>query len=51
MEWGFKFHPKGYEPKVKIQNVGAGAFDLDIKGMEANQRFEGFNTLTEQRES
>jgi hypothetical protein len=47
VEWGFKFHPKGYQPQVKIQNVGAGAFDLDIKGMEANQRFEGFNTLTE----
>jgi len=47
VEWGFKFHPKGYVPKYKIQNVGAGAYDLDIKGMEANQQFEGFNTLTE----
>src|SRR5439155_1439326 len=47
VEWGFKFHPKGYVPKFKIQNVGAGVYDLDIKGGEVNQRFEGFNTLTE----
>ena len=32
VEWGFKFHPKGYQPKTKIQNVGAGVYDLDIKG-------------------
>ncbi len=46
LQVGFKFHPKGYKPKVNIQNlfVGNGP-DLDIRAMEANQRVDSYFTL------
>ena len=45
-EVGFKFHPKGYKPKVNFQPlfVGNGP-DLDIRGMDANQRMDAYFTL------
>lgn len=48
VEIGFKLHPKGYKPKRELQGGYGGAVrDLDIKGNEANQRFEAYSTLTE----
>jgi hypothetical protein len=43
---GFKFHPKGYKPKVNFQQlfVGNGP-DLDVRPLEANQRFDAYYTL------
>ena len=45
---GFKFHPKGYRPaKTKVRRAGlfGNSMNLDIKPMEANQRFEAYTTL------
>ena len=48
VEFGFKFHPKGYQPKQAGSRTGHhGTLDLDIKGMQANQRIEAYSTLTE----
>jgi hypothetical protein len=47
VEFGFKFHPKGYVPKKRLQSLLAATSDLDIRGMQANQRFEGFFVLPE----
>jgi len=46
LEVGFKFHPKGYKPRLNFQPlfVGNGP-DLDIRAMEANQRVEAYFTL------
>jgi hypothetical protein len=45
LQVGFKFHPVGYEPKVRerLQIIGSG--DIDIRGMEAGQKVEAFMTL------
>jgi hypothetical protein len=45
IEYGFRFHPKGYQPSKKLYAVGAATTELDIKGMEANQKFEAFTVL------
>lgn len=48
MEIGFTFHPKGYKPKRILQSGFGGAVrDLDIRGNEANQKFEAYSTLLE----
>ena len=48
LEIGFKFHPKGYQPKKKVRAVDLTAtLDLDIRPMEANQKIEAYSTLTE----
>jgi hypothetical protein len=48
VEFGFTFHPKGYQPKKKVRGLELTAtLDIDIKGMEANQRIEAYSTLTE----
>jgi len=46
LEVGFKFHPKGYKPKLTFQPlfVGNGP-DIDIRGMDANQRMDVYFTL------
>ena len=48
LEVGFKFHPKGYKPKVNFRQlfVGNGP-DLDIRGGEANQRMDAYFTLAQ----
>jgi mono/diheme cytochrome c family protein len=48
LEVGFRFHPKGYKPKVNGQHlfVGNGP-DLDIRGGEANQRMDAYYTLAQ----
>jgi hypothetical protein len=45
LEVGFKFHPKGYQPKVQERLLTLGTGDLDIRPMEANQKIESFFTL------
>jgi len=48
VEFGFKFHPKGYQPTKRVRALDITAtLDLDIKGMEANQKIEAYSTLTE----
>ncbi len=47
VEIGLTFHPKGYQPKTTLVRVGGSTGDLDIKGMEADQRIEAFTTLRE----
>jgi hypothetical protein len=44
---GFKFHPVGYQPPKKIRRMPlfGNSLNLDIKGMEANQKFEAFTVL------
>jgi hypothetical protein len=46
LEYAYWFHPKGYKPKWKTTGVGsAGSGIIDLKGMQANQKLEGFTTL------
>jgi hypothetical protein len=45
LEVGFKFHPVGYEPKVRERLLSIGTGDIDIRGMEAGQKVEAFMTL------
>jgi hypothetical protein len=42
---GIKFHPKDYKPKMieRIMPIGTG--EIDIRGMEAGQKVEAFQTL------
>jgi hypothetical protein len=45
LEVAFKFHPKGYQPKVIERLMPIGTGDIDIRPMEANQKIEAFTTL------
>jgi hypothetical protein len=46
VDFAFKFHPKGYQPKKKVRALDITAtLDLDIRPMEANQKIEAFATL------
>jgi len=45
LEVAFKFHPKGYQPKVQERLMPIGTGDIDIRPMEANQKIEAFTTL------
>jgi hypothetical protein len=48
VEMGFKFHPRGYQPRKRVRGLDITAtLDIDIKGMQADQRIEAFSTLTE----
>ena len=47
LEIGFRFHPEGYEPARTVQIIGPATVDLDIRPMEADQKFEAFSTLME----
>jgi hypothetical protein len=48
IEYGFKFHPRGYEPKQRTRGLDTTAtLDIDIRGMQANQRIEAYTTLAE----
>ena len=45
---GFKFLPRDYQPKKKVQHLDITAtLDLDIRALEAGQKIEAFSTLTE----
>jgi mono/diheme cytochrome c family protein len=45
LEVAFKFHPKGYQPKMQERTLPIGTGDIDIRGMEAGQKIESFMTL------
>jgi mono/diheme cytochrome c family protein len=45
LEVGFRFHPKGYQPKMQERILTIGTGDLDIRPMESNQKVESFFTL------
>ena len=48
LEVGFKFHPKGYEPTKEMEMLFFGnGPDIDIRGMEDNQRMNAYFTLPE----
>ena len=45
LDIGFKFHPRGYAPTLTNVPAFTGTLNLDIRGNEANQRVEAFQTL------
>ncbi len=47
LEVAFKFHPKGYQPRMNERNLTVGTGDIDIRGMEAGKKIESFYTLTQ----
>lgn len=47
LEIAFKFHPKGYQPKMVERTVTIGTGDIDIRGMESGKKIESFQTLTQ----
>jgi len=48
VEFGFKFHPKGYQPTKRVRGLDITAtLDLDIKAMQADQKIEAYSTLSE----
>jgi hypothetical protein len=49
LEIGFKFEPKDYKPTKKIREMGlfGNSLNLDIKAMEANQKFSAYTVLQE----
>ncbi len=47
LDIGLKFHPRGYKPKFALKGVGPGTPYIDLKGMEAGQKFEALAPLME----
>src|SRR5262249_6214561 len=47
LEVAFKFHPKGYQPKMIERPIPIGTGDIDIRGMESGKKVEAFNTLAQ----
>src|SRR5262249_1701930 len=47
VEFGFKFHPKGYQPTKRLLSLRAATRDLDIRAMQPDQKFEAFMVLKE----
>jgi hypothetical protein len=49
MEIGFKFHPQGWKPTrtSRMRGLFGNSMNLDIRPMEANQKFEAFTVLQE----
>ena len=47
MEIGIKFHPRGWVPTrtARARGLFGNSMNLDIRPMEANQKFEGFTVL------
>jgi hypothetical protein len=49
LEIGFRFHPKGYQPKFKDAafNAQGNGVDISIRGNEKDQELHAYTTLTE----
>ena len=47
LDIGFKFHPRGYEPEYTNQPLFAGTLDIDVRGSQADQKIEAFQTMRE----
>ena len=45
LDIAFKFHPRGYKPTMTSSGMVAGTIELDVRGNEANQKVEAFQTL------
>ena len=45
LRFGFKFHPKGYEPERRSGSAGVGTGYIDIRPMEAGQEIHMYRTL------
>ena len=45
LDIGLKFHTRGYEPTLTNVPVFTGTLNIDLKGNEADQRVEAFQTL------
>ena len=45
LDFGFTFRPKGYQPTKRFVGLSIDNRALDIRGLEANQQFEGFFVL------
>ena len=45
LDIGFKFHPKDYEPTFSLLPLFTGTLNIDVRGNEANQKIEAFQTL------
>ena len=46
LDIGFKFHPRDYEPEYRNRLLAYGTGELDIRGGQANQKIETFQTLS-----
>jgi hypothetical protein len=50
LRFGFKLHPKGYQPKlarISVSRFVGNGVEIDIKGMEANQQLHAYRVLRE----
>ena len=48
LEFGYKFFPKGYEPKyTRSRGVGGNGIDIDVRPNQAGQEFHSYSVLTE----
>jgi len=45
LDIGFKFHPKGYQPDYTNRPLFAGTLNIDVRGNQANQKIEAFQTM------
>lgn len=47
MDIGIKFHPRGWQPKrvYRARGLFGNSMNIDVRPMEANQKFEGFTVL------
>lgn len=47
LQVGFKFHPRGWKPSraVRARGLFGNSMNIDLRPMEANQKFEGFTVL------
>ena len=45
MDIAFKFHPRGYEPEYSNAPLFAGTLNIDVRGNQADQKVEAFQTM------
>ena len=45
LQVGYKFHPKGYEPKRRMSTLTFGNGEIDLKPMTAGQEIHFYTTL------
>lgn len=45
LDVAFKFHPRGYEPEYTNAALFAGTLNIDVRGNEADQKVEAFQTM------
>lgn len=45
LDIAFKFHPRGYEPEYSNAPLFAGTLNIDVRGNQADQKVEAFQTM------